>query len=605
MHKILITVLAAVILTCAASCGGGMSSIALDAPSVSGGNNAGTGTLPGLPVEPQGKALSGAADLLVVPGADTFMSQNATVDGTTLVLQSTAADMAYGMYKVDGLAGKKVTGFTIEMQPAALDTVYSVGVSNFSNGVWDFPVTSSLPEFEYHFSDEMERRTSALGNFYFVVIVAGGDAATVLQTTVASRALEAGEVEQPLFGDDIAASEGLADKIVVQWAAVDGSTSYELWREMDVDGVDETPELLATLPAVDSQASYAYEDLAITLGTEYKYRIRGLNAAGSGAFSRWASGWAGSAPPVGDGGQEIEFEVTDTITLIAESSIEVAGITFTTDAATIWLDDNKALVDSAAFTTGMLVEVNARSGGPGIWIADTVQMEDATEPPVDELTLTNAIEAIDAAGITVGGTLFAITLDTQWLDLNGLPVLAADFLVGDMVEIKGVADGVGGWNAAVVKHEDAGADVTISFSGAIEALSETSISVQATDFAITIDTLWQDAAGAALTPADFAVGDMVEIEGISAGAGIWNATLIKQHNAGAVELTELGTIEAIDAVSITVNGQVFATNALTAWEDTNNDPADPSLFTVGMLVEVRGVTDGMGGWLADRVRMEN
>lgn len=614
MHTKLTTTLLAALLVLAASCGSGTGLTAPGLDSTGRDNEVGItgGALPALPAE-SGKALSGAADMISVPGADVFVSQNAAVLATSLVLSSSETDLAWGLYKVTGLDGKKVTGFVIEMQPATLETQYSVGVSNFSEGVWDFPVTSSLPEFEYSFTDEMERRTSALGSFYFVVIAAGGAQATVLQTTIFSRALEPGEIEMPVFGGDIAASEGLADKVVVQWAAVAGATTYELWREADIEGQDEAAQLLASLPAVAGQASYAYEDFAVTPSTEYKYRIRGLNEAGSGAFSRWVSGWAGTTPPLEDpnGNPGEGLELTGTLESISDTGIVVDGQPFETNDATIWLDGNKAVTDKGAFTPGMLVEVDANALGEGAWLATSVQdeTEDGAEPPVDELTLTGAIEALDGGGITVGGTLFAILDTTEWLDLLGQPALPEDFAVGGMVEVTGDADGLGGWNARRVQAEDAAAPEELTLLGAIEALDAGSITVSATAFAITGETLWQDHLGGSLTAADFAVGDLVEIQGSADGSGGWNAVLVKKQDAGGDdggaggEIDVDGLIEAIDAAGITVDGTSFSTDELTDWQDENHDPAAPGDFSVGMLVSVSG-SGSPDNWHADRVRME-
>ncbi len=557
--------------------------------------------LPGLPDDRGGERKSSAADITTVLGSEAIQSLNSAVVDTTLVLTGTETDMAWGLYKVEGLAGRKVTGLNIEILTAP-GSSYGVGVSNFSEGVWDFVQTGSLPEFEVDFTDEMSRLTSQIGNLYFVVVTGAGQEATMVQASLLSRPLELGEVELPAFGRELSVSEGLVDKIVVQWAAVDGAESYELWREEDLDNQDEVPALLATIPAVVDQASYSYEDFAIVLETEYKYRIRAINTAGPGEFTRWRSGWAGTTPPIGEDPAD-ELELTGAIEAIDEAAITVGGVSFAINPATIWLGGDEQVLTQAEFTVGLTVEIKGDSNGSGGWNARKVQLED---PAVDEMTVLGSIEVLEAESLTVNGSVFAITVSTEWLDINGVATDASAFIVGDKVEVTADSDGLGGWNARVVKAEDAGAIDELTQTGAIEEISELSLSVNATAFAITIDTVWLDNAGLPALPADFVVGTMVEVTGSADGLGGWNAQVVKMQDAGGDNQIEvMGEIAAVDAGSITVDGTTFVINEATELEDLNHDPVGIEAFTVGMLVSVQGDADGEGGWIATRIRMED
>ncbi|MCC7477195.1 hypothetical protein IT575_01945 [bacterium] len=299
------------------SCGGGAGSMGLD-NSLSAGSIAvddsvlrGNGSddsaahdagddngrhLPGLPTDDKGGERSASA-VESFPGSGAIESLNGTVVETSMVLASTETELAWALYKVEGLAGRKVTGMSIETLGGIAGS-YSVGVSNYSEGVWEFLQSGSLPEFEIDFTAEQSRLTSEVGNLYFVVVASGGAEISVLQSTVFSRELEPGEEELPVFGKGIQASEGIADRITVSWEAIAGASSYELWREADIEGQDEVAELIATIPAVEGQASYSYDDMTVALSTEYKYRVRGANGEGTGEYTRWRSGWAGTVPPV-------------------------------------------------------------------------------------------------------------------------------------------------------------------------------------------------------------------------------------------------------------------------------------------------------------------
>ncbi len=73
-----------------------------------------------------------------------------------------------------------------------------------------------------------------------------------------------------------------------------------------------------------------------------------------------------------------------------------------------------------------------------------------------ELEIKGAIEAIDGSSITVGGTSFALTSSTTWRIGDNRNADPAEFTVGTFVEVEGMADGNGGWNASKVKTEDDG-----------------------------------------------------------------------------------------------------------------------------------------------------
>ncbi len=282
--------------------GGGSGNGADDSATHDAGDDKGQ-HLPGLPADDKGGERSASA-VESFPGSSAVEFANGAVVESTMVLTSTETDLAWALYKVEGLAGRKVTGMSIETL-GGIGSSYSVGVSNYSEGVWDFLQSGSLPEFEIDFTAEQTRLTSEVGNLYFVVVASGGAEISVLQSTVFSRELEPGEEELPVFGKGIEASEGLADRITVSWDAIAGASSYELWREADIEGQDEVAELIATIPAVEAQTSYSYDDMAITMSTEYKYRVRGASTEGTGEFTRWNSGWAGAAPAGEDEGSEI------------------------------------------------------------------------------------------------------------------------------------------------------------------------------------------------------------------------------------------------------------------------------------------------------------
>lgn len=277
-----------------ASCGGGASSLELNAAGPMAGATTPLGAvLPGLPAG-SGVAARSASDIVEIPGAAAIESAGATIVEDNLLLQSSATEMAWGLYKVDGLAGRQPT--TLEMEFAVpAGTEYSVGISNFSDGVWDFLAVSSESKFVADLSAEVAQMANEVGELYFVVVVSGGAAVTVHSASLESEVDDSDEDELPMLAGGLTVSEGLADSIVIAWAAAEGATGYELWRQADIEGADEEWLLLATLDA----ATLTYTDMDIALSTEYEYRVRAISDAGAAGFGESESGYAGD-PPAGD-----------------------------------------------------------------------------------------------------------------------------------------------------------------------------------------------------------------------------------------------------------------------------------------------------------------
>lgn len=90
---------------------------------------------------------------------------------------------------------------------------------------------------------------------------------------------------------NVQASDGTEPgKVVITWSAVTGATHYLVYRATSEDG---DYSLIATVTAT------SYEDMDVTEGTTYWYRVRACNAQGCSSLSAADSGTpgAGEEPP--------------------------------------------------------------------------------------------------------------------------------------------------------------------------------------------------------------------------------------------------------------------------------------------------------------------
>ena len=136
--------------------------------------------LPRFPSDSRGSsAVKVTSEVIDYSGTDFLTAAGATVNGDTLVLQSSADEIAWAMFQIGGLADRDVTTFAILTVPQDPETYYRVGVSNYDTALWDFVITSSLPEVQADLTENRDQLISALGNLYYVVAVSGGKSVRV------------------------------------------------------------------------------------------------------------------------------------------------------------------------------------------------------------------------------------------------------------------------------------------------------------------------------------------------------------------------------------------------------------------------------------------
>lgn len=497
-----------------------------------GGKDPSVKPLPSVFDEYAGTPTRGASDVTTIPGSDALDSFGGTVIETTMLLDSTgsAGNMAWALYQVSGLAGRVPSTLTIDLSLPTPDSQYSVGVSNFSDGVWDF-LQSDLGDatFEYNLTAEQASLVSQLGNLYFVVVVSNGNSATVLQASVLSEAETPENETRPLRARRPSVSEGLPDRIEISWQAVDGASSYELWRRLDAEG-DSSWEMITT------QAELSYIDTAIQLSTEYQYKVRALNSVGAGGFSDKRSGFAGAPPAGHDEAEDEDNEVEGMVSAVTETSFSIGERSFTVDANTQFMSETNPAATFADVTVGTQVEVQADSDQLGGWIARLVQIEteggdDNGGGGGDEISLEAVLQSISETSLQVNDTTYAITAQTEFRDLAGNAADWTIFGAGDTVAIRAISDGNGGFIATRVELEtEAGDDQgqEQKFTGTIDSISESAVVVGGTSFALTADTALLDNAGNPVDLSFFSAGMTVSVEAIGSDADGWTATELKE-----------------------------------------------------------------------------
>ena len=259
------------------------------------------------------------------------------------------------------------------------------------------------------------------------------------------------------------------------------------------------------------------------------------------------------------------IEVLDTVEPTPEPTEEVS-ITGTVDA----VNGNRIVVDGTKFLIDGITEIN---GAPqvgdtvlvegeyyeGTLFANTIELIES-EPPVtpepgDEyLEVTGVVDQINDNSIVVDGTAFFID---KWTFIDGNPQ------VGDTVYLEGEL-----WNgdyyANYITVDADGGETGYEFEweGFVVDVTATSISVEGSArSADAIETF--DITDETEMMGDAQVGDFVHISALQFENGSNTALSIEVLDDGGSEgeyIELMGTVEAISAESITIDGETYAIN---------------------------------------------
>jgi hypothetical protein len=345
-------------------------------------------------------------------GAEFLNAAGGTVDGDTLILQSSETEPAWAMYKAGGLAGLKITTFGVETIPGDLDSQYSVGLSNFSDGTWDYFINSVLPEVEIDLSQNTQRLVSHLGNLYWVVVVSGGKSVRV----VAGHAFTAAETDGDWCPEQVTgltASRGLSDHIHLEWNARDCARKYEVWGRRSPD---QGPRGVSCWyighdtdwVKVGETTENSFDDYDVEPGIWLDYKVRARNHCGRGGFSDIASGYMGD-----------ECDAEGVISAVDEMSLTLEdGHAYALSAETMWLLEDGGAGDRSSFAVGDRVAVDGEAGENGC-VALTVQLQERG----GEEQFFDAESVIDVRADGMlnlqNGMRFTYDEATDWLDAEG------------------------------------------------------------------------------------------------------------------------------------------------------------------------------------------
>ncbi len=256
-------------------------------------STADSGSLPKIPIE-SGSGLRGTSageGSGVVLGKDFLQQHNGLVDGDALRLSSVEGEngYAYGMYRFEGLSGKKPLVLTSDTAPDP-DSKFFVAVANYTDMAWEWFGPYAIPEASINLGESSDRYVTELGNLYFLVLNEGGDACTHFEASLTWRDSDPiGDGDLPGAPFELTASDGeFAEGVQVSWLGGEGANVFEVWRRLhEAQGEDEAWSKVAEVEA------HEYFDTAVDAGVKYRYKVRARNEHGTSAYSNADSGFSG------------------------------------------------------------------------------------------------------------------------------------------------------------------------------------------------------------------------------------------------------------------------------------------------------------------------
>ncbi len=299
-----------------------------------------------------------------------------------------------------------------------------------------------------------------------------------------------------------------------------------------------------------------------------------------------------------------KLDITGQVESVESNGIQVDGLFFYIDDNTDIRDKNANNATVSDIIPGRIADIKSERQADGSLLATRIDLEKDRSSD-NEVEFTGRIDALGTDNITVAGITFAVNNSTIILDDDRQSTSLLELYIGAFVEIKGrrINDVL---TAVEIKIEDdLDNSKEIEFTGVIEELGSSSVTVNGVVFSVDDQTLVTNHNNESIEFTQLSVGQLVEIKGFGQVDGSVRAVRIHQEDEGEDEVELTGFVEAIDASSVTVSGIVFQVDDNTSVLDNSRQQISFSSIVVGMVIEIRGVIGVNGALRATDIKVED
>ncbi len=301
-----------------------------------------------------------------------------------------------------------------------------------------------------------------------------------------------------------------------------------------------------------------------------------------------------------------DLEITGNITQIGNDWLVVQGYTFYIDQNTELKGPNGNTVLFSFFQVNDLVQVKGNNRGDGTYLATRVKWEDSPSNS-NEIELTGYVTLKGTNSFEVNGTNFLVDANTIYRGRHGNPFSFDMIEVGMLLEVKAILQG-DNLLATRVKTEDDQNNQhgnELEIKGFINSKTANSLIIGQWEFFVNSQTVIKNRNNVQIPFSQLNIGDFVEVKAYRQSDSSLLAVRIKLEDVPQNQIEIKAKIESIVGTDITVGGILFNTDSNTVFLDNNRMPTTLSFFSVGMLVEVKGIKRQDGSYYASRVKMED
>lgn len=250
---------------------------------------------------------------------------------------------------------------------------------------------------------------------------------------------------------------------------------------------------------------------------------------------------------------------------------------------------------------GQFVEIEARKQSDGSLLAYKIKVKEVFE---NEFEFSGFVDSVGVDFLILSGRLVYLDSSTLYYGNDRSLLTLADIRKGQRVEVKGSLQIDGSVLARKIKMERLWSEF-FETTGTIENLGSDWLIVNGFTFKIDSATIVMGHQHTLIQFSDLQMGQWVEIKARPLTDGSFLALRVKveDRNEGQIELT--GQIDSLTAGSITVAGFIFTVDSTTIVLDLQKNSMPFSDLQSGQLVEIKGMLQANGSFIAVRISLED
>ncbi|MGH7495150.1 MAG: DUF5666 domain-containing protein [bacterium] len=273
-----------------------------------------------------------------------------------------------------------------------------------------------------------------------------------------------------------------------------------------------------------------------------------------------------------------EIEIRGVIASIGKASLEVTGITFWVDSSTVIIDRDGNLISFSQLAVGMVVQIRARKQG-NQWLATNIHIEDQVDPIVE---IRGRVDSLDATGFIILRRRVSVTNTTLVLDEQDRPIPFSALRLGNFVEVRAQLLPNSNILVALRVKRLNGTNQEIEFSGSINVLSFTAITVGNIVCQVYAGTLYFDKNEQPIEITDLHLGMIVAVQARFESNGTLVAERVKVEDRRSLS----GVVTMINGNFVFVQGLQHTLTANSLIYDALNQLTNAQSLQVNQQVQL-------------------